>query len=65
MPGQNVRKKWNRTHKDISEADIVLIIEPDLPLIAKSHSRNPCGRKWTWARCHSEKRTEIDDRSDN
>ncbi|XP_065941558.1 uncharacterized protein [Magallana gigas] len=31
LPGLNVRKKWNRTRKDISEGDIVLIIEPNLP----------------------------------
>lgn len=29
--GLNVRKKWNRTRKDISECDIVLVIEPNLP----------------------------------
>lgn len=31
LPGLNVRKKWNRTRKDISEGDIVLVIEPNLP----------------------------------
>lgn len=31
LPGLNVRKKWNRTCKDISEGDIVLVIEPNLP----------------------------------
>lgn len=31
LPGLNVRKKWNRTCKDISEGDIVLVIDPNLP----------------------------------
>lgn len=31
LPGLNVRKKWNQTHKEISEGDIVLEIEPNLP----------------------------------
>lgn len=31
LPGLNLCKKWNRTRKDISEGDIVLVIEPNLP----------------------------------
>lgn len=31
LPGLNVGKEWNRTQKDISETDIVLVIEPNLP----------------------------------
>lgn len=61
LPGLTGGKKWNRTHKDISDGDIVLVIEPNLP---KGHWQ--LGRvleihtgKDGYAVCQSESRTEI------
>lgn len=61
LPGLNVGKEWNRTQKDISETDIVLVIEPNLP-----RGYRQLGRVLEiQAKMDSKSRTEINEPPNN
>lgn len=61
LPGLNVDKEWNRTQKDISETDIVLVIEPNLP-----RGYRQLGRVLEiQAKMDSKSRTEINEPPNN
>lgn len=61
LPGLNVGKEWSRTQKDISETDIVLVIEPNLP-----RGYRQLGRVLEiQAKMDSKSRTEINEPPNN
>lgn len=61
LPGLNVGKEWNRTQKDISETDIVLVIEPNLP----RGYRQPGRVLEIQAKMDSKSRTKINEPPNN
>lgn len=66
LPGLNVGKEWNRTQKDISESDIVLVIEPNSPRGYRQLGRVlEIQAKMDMCRCQSKSRTEINEPPNN